>query len=519
MPLSPRRPTIPPSAPSRSEAATSAIGSSRRAAKARRRFAALERATGLSEETRRRTSPRSSTARQALFRPARAARGLAASGRKTRIHGDYPSRPGAGRAGRRDDHRLRGRAAARPCRAAREELGAARRRRHAALVRLCRLGGARPAAHAPRHIDGRGRRARLRVARPGDRATSSTPIGRSRSRRKSCRRTPRRAQALLDLFRIHKALYEIGYEAANRPAWLSIPVSGPPRHRRTQTARRHEREEADRQDRRRGGPTTPRSAPSSRGATAIPSPFSACMAAAGRRFRFASSGRARRPIAVIDAADGEPVAKLERLDADGFFAGPIAGRDRAVPLSPCLRPPAPPRGRRRTPTASRRSSATLDVYLMAEGSHRRIFERLGAHPSERRRHRRRRLRGLGAECAARQRRRRLQPLGRPPPPDAQAHRSRRLGALHPRMSAATRATSSSFCRDESGPPSLKSDPVGFAQEVPPATASLVVGLPDHDWNDADWMAARQREAGACSADLDLRGASRLVAAQATATAS
>ena len=32
--------------------------------------------------------------------------------------------------------------------------------------------------------------------------------------------------ALLDLFKIRKASYEIGYETANRPAWLSIPVRG-----------------------------------------------------------------------------------------------------------------------------------------------------------------------------------------------------------------------------------------------------------------------------------------------------
>ena len=32
--------------------------------------------------------------------------------------------------------------------------------------------------------------------------------------------------ALLDLFLLHKALYEIGYEAANRPTWIAIPVRG-----------------------------------------------------------------------------------------------------------------------------------------------------------------------------------------------------------------------------------------------------------------------------------------------------
>ena len=31
---------------------------------------------------------------------------------------------------------------------------------------------------------------------------------------------------LLDLLILEKALYEICYEAANRPAWLSIPLNG-----------------------------------------------------------------------------------------------------------------------------------------------------------------------------------------------------------------------------------------------------------------------------------------------------
>ena len=32
--------------------------------------------------------------------------------------------------------------------------------------------------------------------------------------------------ALLDFFLLQKAAYEIGYEAANRPTWLSIPLLG-----------------------------------------------------------------------------------------------------------------------------------------------------------------------------------------------------------------------------------------------------------------------------------------------------
>jgi maltose alpha-D-glucosyltransferase/alpha-amylase len=37
---------------------------------------------------------------------------------------------------------------------------------------------------------------------------------------------PTAEQALLDLFLIEKAAYEICYEAANRPTWIGIPLRG-----------------------------------------------------------------------------------------------------------------------------------------------------------------------------------------------------------------------------------------------------------------------------------------------------
>jgi maltose alpha-D-glucosyltransferase/alpha-amylase len=33
-------------------------------------------------------------------------------------------------------------------------------------------------------------------------------------------------RSLLDLFVVRKAAYEIAYEAANRPAWLTVPMEG-----------------------------------------------------------------------------------------------------------------------------------------------------------------------------------------------------------------------------------------------------------------------------------------------------
>jgi 1,4-alpha-glucan branching enzyme len=82
---------------------------------------------------------------------------------------------------------------------------------------------------------------------------------------------------------------------------------------------------------------------------------------------------------VIDRASGESLASLEQLNKGGFFAGPIP--DRAPPLSYRLRLAAGSVSwEAEDPYRFPSLLGDLDVYLMAEGSHRRIFDRLGAHP-------------------------------------------------------------------------------------------------------------------------------------------
>jgi 1,4-alpha-glucan branching enzyme len=82
---------------------------------------------------------------------------------------------------------------------------------------------------------------------------------------------------------------------------------------------------------------------------------------------------------VLEANTGRVAAQLERIHDDGFFAGRVEGRRTSFPY----------RLRLSTGDATWEAEdpyrfppvlGAMDVYLMAEGNHRRIYERLGAHP-------------------------------------------------------------------------------------------------------------------------------------------
>ena len=71
--------------------------------------------------------------------------------------------------------------------------------------------------------------------------------------------------------------------------------------------------------------------------------------------------------------------------------------------------------------------------------------------------------------------------------------SGRLGDLRARASASAPATSSASSAAD-GVWREKSDPMAFATEVPPSTASVVTAL-HHEWGDAEWMASARAERG------------------------
>ena len=95
----------------------------------------------------------------------------------------------------------------------------------AALVRLCRRGRRSIRRRRPRRRVRRGTRAERSLTRLRDGAQQAFLDGLSRGSRRACRASATTA-SLLDFFLLEKAAYEIGYEAANRPAWLAIPLHG-----------------------------------------------------------------------------------------------------------------------------------------------------------------------------------------------------------------------------------------------------------------------------------------------------
>ena len=135
----------------------------------------------------------------------------------------------------------------------------------------------------------------------------------------------------------------------------------------------------------------------------------------------------------------------------------------------------------------------MDLHLIGEGRHEKLWRVLGAHRrATTRRSDRHVLRGLGAQRARRAGRRRLQLLGRPA-----ATRCARSGSsgvwelFVPDVPAGAR-----YKFEVLGADSVwrqKADPLARHTEHPPATASVVYESA-YDWSDASWLDRRAHTA-------------------------
>ncbi len=197
-------------------------------------------------------------------------------------------------------------------------------------------------------------------------------------------------------------------------------------------------------------------------------------------------------VGLVDAASGREVVSLERLDDAGFFAArlprtktPFAYRllvdwgNGTAPMEI------------EDPYRFGTVLGEMDVYLLAEGRHLRLYEQLGAHPAE--------MDGvLGTRFAVwAPNARRASVVGPFNNWDGRRHAMRKrieCGCFELFVPNLQKGELYKFelvgPRGEMLP--LKADPVGFRAEHPPANASVVHGLVRHEWQDAAWLEARKR---------------------------
>jgi 1,4-alpha-glucan branching enzyme len=133
----------------------------------------------------------------------------------------------------------------------------------------------------------------------------------------------------------------------------------------------------------------------------------------------------------------------------------------------------------------------LDVHLIAQGDHRRLYEVMGAHPRE--------MEGVQGTAFAvwAPNARRVSVVGEFNGWDGRVHPMRKrveVGIWELFLPGIDPGAVYKFeVKDQHGhllP--LKADPFAFYAERPPRTASVVHGLPRHEWSDEEWRHARLR---------------------------
>ena len=273
-------------------------------------------------------------------------------------------------------------------------------------------------------------------------------------------------ERLLSVFELEKAVYELRYELDNRPDWVSIPVAGILRLL----------EEQRRRDR-------------------------------ARRDPHASSARIGEGGVVVGYRPGERCACCRAASSERRLGGCEACSTKASCRSTTSSrsyPDGDVRCATRTRSCRRSASST---HLAGEGGTRALRAARRARASRRRR---RRVRGLGAERRS-----------------VASSATSTLGRRCIRCARSARPGSGSFRPgvdgtvqvrdpDADGQLRLKADPFAFHAEVPPKNASRRLPVALRVGATTTGSSAAAASDPLHGAGLDLRGAPRLVAAEASA---
>jgi 1,4-alpha-glucan branching enzyme len=193
-------------------------------------------------------------------------------------------------------------------------------------------------------------------------------------------------------------------------------------------------------------------------------------------------------VEVIGIADGAPLGELERLHGDGFFAGLVAGL--AEPAYRLRIRQGQHQWETHDPYRFPPYLGELDTYLLTEGSHARLYEKLGSQPAT--------LAGVEGVAFAvwAPNARRVSVVGNFNAWDGRRHPMRRrieAGVWELFVPGVGEGELYKYeivgANGDRLP--LKSDPLAFSLEAPPSTASRVTGKTRPDWSDGDWISRRK----------------------------
>ena len=186
---------------------------------------------------------------------------------------------------------------------------------------------------------------------------------------------------------------------------------------------------------------------------------------------------------------GSDRSDMTRIHPAGIFEGPLAeGAQDYRFEADYANGGAPITYRYADPYGSWPTLGDLDLHLFTEGNHRRLWEMLGAHPREHGG-----LTGVSFAVWA-PNARAVRVVGDWNYWDGRVHPMRALGAAGvwelfiPGVEPGSRYKYELVAAD--GSVILKTDPMAFAMEVPPGTASVVVGEGGYEWGDDTWMSQR-----------------------------
>jgi 1,4-alpha-glucan branching enzyme len=190
----------------------------------------------------------------------------------------------------------------------------------------------------------------------------------------------------------------------------------------------------------------------------------------------------------VNTHSGKVCGTLLRRHPSGFFEG-LVSRGKTLPRYRIRYSRGDVQWEEDDPYRFPSSLGELDIHLVGEGRHRRLYERLGAHPMA--------IDGVSGTCFAvwAPNASRVSVVGDFNGWDGRRHVMRRhpaIGIWEMFVPGVDRGTNYKF--ELLGPQGellpTKADPFAFTAEQSPATASVVHGLPRHHWQDEEWMARR-----------------------------